>query len=110
MDNPWIENTDEDIEKYWLEFVKKYWTNLVVTRWWKWSTLITKEWKVYHVPSEECKVFDVTWAWDTHIATLTYALSEWYELIDAVKLANKASGIVVWKVGTACITREELWI
>lgn len=110
MDNPWIENTDEDIEKYWLEFVKKYWTNLVVTRWWKWSTLITKEWKVYHVPSEECKVFDVTWAWDTHIATLTYALSEWYELIDAVKLANKASGIVVWKVGTASITKEELWI
>lgn len=110
MDNPWIENTDEDIEKYWLEFVKKYWTNLVVTRWWKWSSLITKEWKVYHVPSEECKVFDVTWAWDTHIATLTYALSEWYELIDAVKLANKASGIVVWKVGTASITKEELWI
>lgn len=110
MDNPWIENTDEDIEKYWLEFVKKYWTNLVVTRWWKWSTLITKEWKVYHVPSEECKVFDVTWAWDTHIATLTYTLSEWYELIDAVKLANKASGIVVWKVGTASITKEELWI
>lgn len=110
MDNPWIENTDEDIEKYWLDFVKQYSTNLVVTRGWKWSSLITKEWKVYHVPSEECKVFDVTWAWDTHIATLTYALSEWYELIDAVKLANKASGIVVWKVGTASITKEELWI
>lgn len=110
IDNPWMENTDEDIEKYWLEFVKQYSTNLVVTRWWKWSSLITKEWEVYHIPSEECKVFDVTWAWDTHIATLTYALSRWYQLLDAVKLANKASGIVVWKVGTASITREELWI
>lgn len=110
MDNQWIENTNEDIEKYWLEFVNKYWTNLVVTRWWKWSSLITKEWEIYHIQSEECKVFDVTWAWDTHIATLTYALSRWYSLVDAVKLANRASGIVVWKVWTACIMKEELWI
>ena len=56
----WIENIDENIEKYWLEFVKKYKTNLVVTRWWKWSTLITIDWNVHHIPAEERKVFDVT--------------------------------------------------
>lgn len=106
----WIENTDENIAKYWLEFVKKYWTNLVVTRWWKWSTLITIDWNIHHISSEERKVFDVTWAWDTYIATLTYALSKWYELNNAVELANKASGIVVSKVWTASITKEELWI
>ena len=106
----WIENIDENIEKYWLEFVKKYKTNLVVTRWWKWSTLITIDWNVHHIPAEERKVFDVTWAWDTYIATLTYALDKWMEMTDAVELANKASGIVVWKVWTASITREELWI
>lgn len=110
MNIKWIENTDENIEKYWLEFVKQNNTNLVVTRWWKWATLVTTEWKAYHIPSEERKVFDVTWAWDTYIATLTYALSQWYNLVDAVKLANTASGIVVWKVGTACVTKEELWI
>ena len=106
----WVENNNENIEKYWIEFVKQYNINLVVTRWWKWSTLITIDWGVIHIPAEERKVFDVTWAWDTYIATLTYALSKWDELNDAVRLANTASGIVVWKVWTACVTREELWI
>lgn len=106
----WIENTEENISKYGKEFVQKYRTNIVITRWWKWSSLITKKGEVYHMSSEELKVFDVSWAWDTYIATLTYALSNNYSLVDAVKLSNKASGVVVWKVGTAAITREELWI
>lgn len=106
----WIENTEENITKYGKEFVQRYRTNIVITRWWKWSSLITKQWDVYHISSEELKVFDVSWAWDTYIATLTYALSNNYSLVDAVKLSNKASGVVVWKVGTAAITREELWI
>ena len=106
----WIENTEENISNYGKQFVEKYRTNIVITRWWKWSSLITKEWEVYHIPSEELKVFDVSWAWDTYIATLTYAISNNYSLVDAVKLSNKASWVVVWKVGTAAITREELWI
>lgn len=106
----WIENTDENISKYWKEFVQRYRTNIVITRWGKWSSLITREWEVYHVPSEELKVFDVSGAWDTYIATLTYALSNNYSLIDAIKLSNKASWVVVWKVWTAAITREELWL
>lgn len=106
----WIENTEENITKYGKEFVQRYRTNIVITRGWKWSSLITKQWDVYHIPSEELKVFDVSWAWDTYIATLTYAISNNYSLVDAVKLSNKASGVVVWKVGTAAITREELWI
>lgn len=110
MDNQWIEDTDEDITKYWLEFVKQYWTNLTITRWWKWSSLITKEWEVHHIPWEGQEISDIAWEWDTYIATLAYALSKWYPLIDSVKLANKASGIIIWKVWTACITKEELWI
>ena len=106
----WIENNEENISKYWEEFVQKYRTNIVITRWWKWSSLITKDWEVYHIPAEELKVFDVSWAWDTYIATLTYALSNNYSLIDAVKLSNKASWVVVWKVWTAAVTKEELWL
>ncbi len=106
----WIENTEENIAKYGKEFVQRYRTNIVITRGWKWSSLITKQWDVYHIPSEERKVFDVTWAWDTYIATLTYAISNNYSLVDAIKLSNKASWVVVWKVWTASITREELWI
>lgn len=110
MNIQWIENTEENISNYGKQFVQKYRTNIVITRWWKWSSLITKEWEVYHVPSEELKVFDVSWAWDTYIATLTFAISNNYPLLDAIKLSNKASGVVVWKVWTAAITREELWI
>lgn len=110
MNIMWIEDTEENIAKYWKEFVEKYRTNIVITRWGKWSSLITKEWEVHHVPSEELKVFDVSWAWDTYIATLTYAISNNYSLIDAVKLSNKASWVVVWKVGTAAVTKEELWL
>lgn len=106
----WIENTEGNISNYGKQFVEKYRTNIVITRWWKWSSLITKEWEVYHIPSEELKVFDVSWAWDTYISTLTYAISNNYSLIDAVKLSNKASWVVVWKVWTAAITKEELWL
>jgi rfaE bifunctional protein kinase chain/domain len=106
-----IDNTDENIENYWKEFTKKYNTNLVVTRSAKWSSLITIDWNVFHIkPSEVRKVFDVTWAWDTFIATIAYWLDNWYNLEDAVRLANKASWIVVEKVGTATVTKEELWI
>lgn len=104
-----IENEDSQIEKYWIEFVKKMNTNLVITRWVKWASLITKEEKYYHLETEAKKVFDVSWAWDTFIATIAYALNEWYSLINAVKLANKASWIVVWKVGTAIIEKSELF-
>ena len=55
-------------------------------------------------------MFDVTGAGDTFIATLAYALDNGYPLEDAVQLANQASGIVVEKVGTATVTKEELGI
>lgn len=106
-----IDNTDNNISSFWKEFTKKNNTNLVVTRGSKWSSLITKDWNVFHIkPSEERKVFDVTWAGDTFIATIAYALDHWYNLEDSVGLANKASWIVVEKVGTATVTKEELWI
>jgi len=104
-----IENEDKQIEKYWMKFVKKMNINLVITRWAKWASLITKEGKCYHLKTEAKKVFDVSGAWDTFIATIAYALNQWYALIDAVKLANKASGIVVWKVGTAIVEKNELF-
>jgi hypothetical protein len=44
-----------------------------------------------------------------YIATLGYALDKNYDLVDAVKLANRASSIVVGKVGTATVSLEELF-
>jgi bifunctional ADP-heptose synthase (sugar kinase/adenylyltransferase) len=42
------------------------------------------------------------------IATLACAVGSGMDLLDAVKLANKAGGVVVGKLGTAVILPEEL--
>jgi len=105
-----IENTDTEVEKYGKEFTKEFRSNLVVTRWSKWATLVTKTWEAHHLHTQAQQVFDVTWAGDTFLATIAWALENWHTLIDAVKLGNKASGIVVGKVGTAVVSREELGV
>lgn len=104
-----IENTDKEIEKYWVRFVKEMNTNLVITRWNKWASLITTDLDYYHIWTDAQKVFDVTWAWDTFIAILTYAIYTWKSLKKSIKLWNKASWIVIWKVWTAIIEKEELF-
>jgi len=103
-----IKNTDEEMAKYGLQFVKKYNTNLVVTRGSKWASLITKKEEIYHLPTEAKEVFDVTWAGDTFLATLTVALQKGYNLSEAVQRANKASGVVVQEAGTATIKPDKL--
>jgi rfaE bifunctional protein kinase chain/domain len=59
-------------------------------------------------PAEARDVFDVTGAGDTAIAALAVMISEGKPLDEAVRLANRAAGIVVGKFGTSTITREEL--
>jgi rfaE bifunctional protein kinase chain/domain len=62
-----------------------------------------------HVPAQAREVFDVSGAGDTVIATLAVALGSGADINDAVKLANKAGGIVVGKLGTAVINPDELF-
>jgi bifunctional ADP-heptose synthase (sugar kinase/adenylyltransferase) len=54
-------------------------------------------------------VFDVTGAGDTVIATLAALLASGMSLRDAMPLANRAGGIVVGKLGTSTVSREELF-
>jgi len=54
------------------------------------------------------EVYDVTGAGDTVIGTIAMALATGANVIDAVRLANYAAGIVVEKKGTATVHREEL--
>lgn len=63
---------------------------------------------VWHIPTTAQKVFDVTGAGDTVIATTALALAAGVPLIDACILANIAAGIVVGQVGTATACREEI--
>lgn len=103
-----IENDDKEIKKHWINLVKKLNTNLIVTRWSKWASLITKDLKCLHIKTDAKEVFDVTWAWDTFIATVAYFLSIWKDLETSIKFWNKASGIVIWKVWTEIINKNEL--
>ncbi len=54
------------------------------------------------------EVYDVSGAGDTVIAVLGLGIAAGLSFKEAVALANTAAGIVVGKVGTATVTREEL--
>jgi rfaE bifunctional protein kinase chain/domain len=62
-----------------------------------------------HVPAQAREVFDVSGAGDTVIATLGAMLAGGADLQHAVRLANRAAGIVVGKFGTAVVTADELF-
>jgi rfaE bifunctional protein kinase chain/domain len=81
---------------------------LLLTRGERGMTLFTKT-RTTTIEAEAREVFDVTGAGDTVIATLAVMLAAGAKLEDAVRLANRAAGIVVGKLGTATATREELF-
>jgi D-beta-D-heptose 7-phosphate kinase / D-beta-D-heptose 1-phosphate adenosyltransferase len=60
------------------------------------------------LPTVAREVFDVSGAGDTVVATFALAKSAGADLESAVRLANQAAGVVVAKLGTATVTREEL--
>jgi D-beta-D-heptose 7-phosphate kinase/D-beta-D-heptose 1-phosphate adenosyltransferase len=61
-----------------------------------------------HAPAVVRQVYDVSGAGDTVIAVLALAIACDVGIETAVQLANLAAGIVVNKVGTVSIQREEL--
>ncbi|MBN9427998.1 MAG: D-glycero-beta-D-manno-heptose-7-phosphate kinase [Burkholderiales bacterium] len=62
-----------------------------------------------HVPAQAREVFDVSGAGDTVVAVLAAMLGAGQPVADAVRLANRAGGIVVGKLGTAAVTPQELF-
>jgi rfaE bifunctional protein kinase chain/domain len=64
--------------------------------------------EISHEPAQSREVFDVSGAGDTVIATLAVMLASGAGLPDAMRIANRAAGIVVGKLGTAVVSREEI--
>jgi len=64
--------------------------------------------EVLHEPTQAREVFDVSGAGDTVIATLAVMLASGANMADAVRVANRAAGVVVAKLGTAVVSREEI--
>ncbi len=62
----------------------------------------------HHIPTKARQVFDVSGAGDTAIALFTLALACDATPIEAAEIANHGSAVVVAKLGTAIVSREEL--
>ncbi len=67
-----------------------------------------REQDALHEPTQAREVFDVSGAGDTVIATLAVMLASGADMRDAVRIANRAAGVVVGKLGTAVVSREEI--
>ena len=80
---------------------------LAVTRGGHGIALIESD-RVTHLAATAKQVFDVSGAGDTVIATLAAGLLAGLSPEDSCRLANLAAGIVVGKVGTAPVHRDEL--
>jgi len=81
---------------------------VLITRGEEGMTLFTDSGAITHIPTVAREVYDVTGAGDTVIATLALALAASASFEEAARLANHAAGVVVGKVGTAVLTRDEL--
>ncbi len=61
-----------------------------------------------HEPTQAREVYDVSGAGDTVIATIGLMLAAGASMTDAMRIANRAAGVVVGKLGTATVTQQEL--
>lgn len=81
---------------------------VLITRGEAGMALLEKGKDLLAIPTTAQAVFDVTGAGDTVIAALALGLAADAPFSDAAALANIAAGVVVGKVGTATVNREEL--
>jgi len=101
--------TEDDLKKAGKELLDRLQCAAVlITRGEKGMSLFTPETAPVSIPAHAREVYDVTGAGDTVVATLTVALVAGMSLVDAVKAANIAAGIVVGKIGTSIATLDEI--
>jgi len=82
---------------------------LLLTRSEEGMTLYTADGET-NFPAMAREVFDVSGAGDTVIATMAVMLGNGMAMAEAAAIANRAGGIVVGKLGTATVTKEELFV
>ncbi|MGZ5100557.1 MAG: D-glycero-beta-D-manno-heptose-7-phosphate kinase [Usitatibacter sp.] len=80
---------------------------LIVTRSEEGMSLSTAA-ESHHEPTRAREVYDVSGAGDTVIGVLALMVAAGADLHAAMRVANHAAGIVVGKLGTAVVHREEL--
>jgi rfaE bifunctional protein kinase chain/domain len=103
------ENEKDLIEKAGTMLLDKISTEaILITQGEKGMTLFQKEGKSHNYNALARKVYDVTGAGDTVIATLAVAIGAGLDYFEAANLANIAAGLVVEQIGTTSITNVML--
>ena len=82
---------------------------LLITRGEKGMSLFEQNRTLTNFPTVAKEVYDVTGAGDTVISALTSAYSAGANLKEAALISNHAAGIVVGEIGTAQVTKEQLY-
>ena len=82
--------------------------DILLTRSEKGMSLFPVEGQPVHLATVAQDVFDVSGAGDTVMAVLAASIAADIPLVEGMRMANHAAGIVVSKLGTASVTRDEL--
>ena len=103
-----IANEDFEVEKAARYAMRKFGIrNVILTRSSKGLSLVHGD-EIVHIPTKAQEVFDVSGAGDTVIAVFGLALAGGLKPVDGAYLANLAASVVVSKLGTYAVRREEL--
>ena len=103
-----VDITKDMVEKAGKNLLQKLDTQAVlITRGEQGMVLFEKD-SITYIPAMARKVYDVTGAGDTVIATFTAACVSKASFKEAAILANLAAGRVVGEIGTATVNRAQL--
>jgi D-beta-D-heptose 7-phosphate kinase/D-beta-D-heptose 1-phosphate adenosyltransferase len=100
---------DAELLKVGKILLEKWKTNLVLITLGEHGMMLFQKGEApHHIPTQARQVFDVSGAGDTAIALFTLALCSGATPIEAAEVANHGSAVVVGKLGTATVSRDEL--
>ncbi len=100
---------DLDLKRTGETLLKKWKTeNVLITLGEQGMMLFQERQTPHYIPTKAREVFDVSGAGDTAIALFTLGLACGATPTEAAEMANHASAVVVSKLGTATVTRDEL--
>lgn len=101
--------SDASLEEVGKNLIKKLGLqSLLITQGESGMTVFEKDGKISKLDTSARKVYDVTGAGDTVIASLAVAMSSDLSFSEAAEFANASAGLVVEHVGTTSITKEML--
>jgi ADP-heptose synthase, bifunctional sugar kinase/adenylyltransferase len=104
-----VPSQDADLKRAGETLLKKWETeNVLITLGEHGMMLFQEKETPHYIPAKAQEVFDVSGAGDTAIALFTLGLACGATPTEAAEIANHGSAVVVSKLGTATVTRDEL--